>query len=61
MVGEFPKAGSCHETALILLTCPRFSNFALLVLPSICWGAHEKNPDRLAELVLIGARFTQGE
>ena len=35
--------------------------YRILVLRSICWAAHEKNPNRLAELVLIGARFTQGE
>lgn len=35
--------------------------YRVLVLRSICWAAHESNTDRLAELVLIGARFTQGE
>jgi hypothetical protein len=33
--------------------------FRVLVFRSICWAAREENVDRLAELALIGARFTK--
>jgi len=33
--------------------------FRILVFRAICWAAKHENPDRLAELALIGARWTQ--
>jgi type 1 glutamine amidotransferase len=33
--------------------------FRILVFRAICWSAKQDNPDRLAELALIGARWTR--
>jgi putative heme-binding domain-containing protein len=33
--------------------------FRILVFRAICWAARQDNPDRLAELALVGARWTR--
>jgi type 1 glutamine amidotransferase len=33
--------------------------FRILVFRAICWAAKQDNPDRLAELALVGARWTR--
>ena len=33
--------------------------FRILVFRAICWAARQENPDRLADLALIGARWTR--